>query len=135
MNYSTKRIIKEYRRALRCRLPYIFKKKKQFLTLTQKSMTEYASEHPSASTIDFQQEFGTVEQLCEEYKNFVSAKQMISSIQRTNRLNQFLGLIAVLLLLFLIYIFYHLCFSLNIHEEVIIQIETEAIDPSFNTQY
>ena len=127
MNQSSDRIIRQYYWTLKRKLPHISKEKKQFLALTRQSMMEYANEHPFATTVDFQQEFGTIEQLCEDYKDFVTAKQMINSIQRTYHFNQFLGVIATILIVFLLYFVHDIYFYQNISVNTILETVTESM--------
>lgn len=126
MKQSTNKIIKQYYQTLEHRLPYIPKAKKQFLTMIRNSMKEYANIHPSASTVDFQQEFGTIEQLVEDYKDFVSAKQMVNTIQRTHYLNHFLSVMTLALIVFLLMFLHDLHFKTPAHIEIRLEIETES---------
>lgn len=135
MTYSSNKIVKQYYHVLKRKLPYIPREKKQFLSMTRKTLTEYSNEHPSATAVDFQQEFGTIEQLCENYKDFVSEKQMISSIQRINYLNKILGTLAAILIIFLLCFFYDTYTSSPTSVSTILEVETEYINATDNTEY
>ena len=69
------------------------KKKKRFTDSINTSIKAFLVEHPFATLEDIHREFGTVEELCEEYKDHLTPEQMTKSVRRTKLLCGLAGII------------------------------------------
>lgn len=103
------------------------KKKKRFTDSINTSIKAFLVEHPFATLEDIHREFGTVEELCEEYKDHLTPEQMTKSVRRTKLLCGLAGIIAIALILFFVYFVYEVRTSApkEIHIYTIIESETQ----------
>lgn len=93
MNPATKWNIMKYFRSLKKKLPYIPKEKRKFTSLARKSLKSYLEEHPSATMDDIYAEFGTVEQLCEDYMGHMTQEQLMDGVRYIKKVNRYLLLL------------------------------------------
>lgn len=92
--------IEKYYWTFPSKLPYIPKEKKKFTTSIRRSLKSYLKEHPSATVDEIFAEFGTVEQLCEDYVDHMTQEQLMNGVKYIRKVNKFLFLlIAVLIIL------------------------------------
>jgi hypothetical protein len=127
---TNNRDIKKYYRNIRRKLPNVPKEKKNYLTMLRKSVECYLIECPSATIEDIHGEFGTVEQICEEFKDSISPKQLMKSVRRTKVLCRCLSVLAVALIAFAIYFTYEIYTSAPAD----VQITIELIDQTEHTE-
>jgi hypothetical protein len=78
--HLSNREIRNYYRDIRRKLPYVPKEKKKYLQMLRQSMDSFLADRPSAAIEDIYEEFGTVEQICAEYKDNLSSEQLICSL-------------------------------------------------------
>lgn len=86
MKNMNKREIRKYCKTFKHKLPYVPKEKKRFTDSINTSIKAFLVEHPFATLEDIHREFGTVEELCEEYKDHLTPEQMTKSVRRTKLL-------------------------------------------------
>ena len=72
MKNMNKREIRKYCKTFKHKLPYVPKEKKRFTDSINTSIKAFLVEHPFATLEDIHREFGTVEELCEEYKDHLT---------------------------------------------------------------
>lgn len=95
--------LRRYYRTLWRRLPYIPKEKKKYLTSIQVSVNEFLSDHPSAEIGDIYQEIGSVQELCEEYKDNMTEEQLAQSVRLTKTFYYLLSFIAIILIVLCVF--------------------------------
>ena len=112
-----KREIRKYCKTFKHKLPYVPKEKKRFTDSINTSIKAFLVEHPFATLEDIHREFGTVEELCEEYKDHLTTKLLCGLA----------GIIAIALILFCVYFVYEVRTSApkEIHIYTIIESETQ----------
>ena len=127
MKNMNKREIRKYCKTFKHKLPYVPKEKKRFTDSINTSIKAFLVEHPFATLEDIHREFGTVEELCEEYKDHLTPEQMTKSVRRTKLLCGLAGIIAIALILFCVYFVYEVRTSApkEIHIYAIIESETQ----------
>jgi hypothetical protein len=104
--HLSNREIRNYYRDIQRRLPYVPKEKKKYLQMLRQSMDSFLADHPSAAIEDIYEEFGTVEQICTEYKDNLSSEQLTGSIRRTKMICGCFGLLAAAIVGFAAYFVY-----------------------------
>lgn len=101
--------IAKYYWTTKSKLPYIPKEKKKFTLSLRRSLYSYLEEHPLTTIDEIYSEFGTVEQLCEDYTENMTQEQLMNGVKYTRRINRYLFvLVAILFILcvgFYIYLY------------------------------
>jgi hypothetical protein len=104
--HTSNREIRKYYRHIRRKLPYVPREKKKYLQMLRHSLDSFLADRPSAAIEDIYEEFGTVEQICAEYKDNLSSEQLTGSIRRTKMICGCFGLLAAALVGFAAYFAY-----------------------------
>ena len=122
-----KREIRKYCKTFKHKLPYVPKEKNDLQTPSIRPLKLLLVEHPFATLEDIHREFGTVEELCEEYKDHLTPEQMTKSVRRTKLLCGLAGIIAIALFcsVYILYTKYELLLRKKIHIYTIIESETQ----------
>lgn len=104
--YSNKKEIRHYYRDIRRNLPYVPKEKRNYLRMLRNSLDSFLIDRSNATIEDIYEEFGTLEQICTEYKDSLSSGQLTWSIRRTKIICGFLGLFAIVFVGFAAFFIY-----------------------------
>lgn len=97
MNHKNKWKILYYYFTFPHKIPYIPKEKKKFIYSVRLSMRSFLAEHPSASMDEIYREFGTTEQLCEDYMDNITQEQLMDGVRYTRQITKCLFMLVVLL--------------------------------------
>lgn len=85
-----------YYRTLARRLPDASGEKAKYLKAIRGGVEEFLAEHPDAGLLEIYREIGTVDELCEVYKDHLSPEQLARSMKRTRFLCGLAAVIAVM---------------------------------------
>jgi uncharacterized membrane protein YukC len=101
--------IKKYYRKIRRKLPYVPNEKKKFLTILQEGLYEFYTIHPTADLDELYQEYGTVDQICEDFKDYVNLQQLSWNPQRFIIISKIIVMITLIVLVCFIYFVWDIC--------------------------